>query len=736
MLDIPVKIKELLKTDGILKNVRIIFEDANYPDICNDKIVKESLKFVESLSSQEVIKFGLCEDSMLSFQCVDPGDVRDKYIKAYIEIDGTELYEDKYAAQVGKPYALYRLEDNLSHRIVVVPDFEHEGMVNDGSGLTVEKDSTYTYLHGIDVEYLEEMFNMTFSRQSTSIDISNYGIGVYANNSAYYKANTFIYDDDEKTRCTLRTYPMPAAQEYIEELFGYPYYVALKNIYYSGKTDEVLLEAPEDQGGESGAIFPYYSIPLGRFRIEECKLDVTKGLRRIQAYTVMPDFYHPSAANKVLMNIFPTASTAKNMKINFNPFNYALTNNAIKFDFPFTYTDATLTEYPLTYSFPGEGNYSFKISLKRMVWGTQLQDGWSNTLIYLGEQPEFKTSVLNSFLAIYNENKSHFSASIQAQIEAAIRRICDNHYYAEQMCDGTREDPTIGNCDYRLDFEAFQLPLISSIVSWAEVTVKDGNTVIASLDRDLYTAPYDVKDVSSNVNISYKLAPQKEDYVLDGTSYIRYSFYDYLNTLDVRKALESVMELKGWFGGINRQGRFAPYALDDVDLGVLFPANDLFPADDLYPADFDQDESGDTDMVIILTDDDTLSLQQELEDTYYGSITCTYLSSDQLDDDGNPMEVTYSNTWDDSGMIYDASDNYVIKNGIYTDAWIRGALNRLITVLKKIRYRRSVIKIIGLPYMEAGDHIIASARGVGLLNVVLKRTMTGIQGLIDKTESD
>ena len=59
MLNIPDSVKALYKQDGVRKNFRAHFPGGELPDITNDNIVMESVKFTESICSQDVFKFGL-----------------------------------------------------------------------------------------------------------------------------------------------------------------------------------------------------------------------------------------------------------------------------------------------------------------------------------------------------------------------------------------------------------------------------------------------------------------------------------------------------------------------------------------------------------------------------------------------------------------------------------------------------------------------------------------------------
>lgn len=87
MLDIPEEVKALFRRDSIKKNFRIHFPNGEREDITNENILSESVQFTESLCSQENLKFGLCEASVLEFETIDIGNIKGCEIEAGIEAD-------------------------------------------------------------------------------------------------------------------------------------------------------------------------------------------------------------------------------------------------------------------------------------------------------------------------------------------------------------------------------------------------------------------------------------------------------------------------------------------------------------------------------------------------------------------------------------------------------------------------------------------------------------------------
>lgn len=91
MLNIPESIKALYKADGIRKNFRVTFPNGELPDITNDQIVTESVRFTESIMSQNTFRFGLAEAPQISFETVGVANMMGMTIRCWSEIETTSL---------------------------------------------------------------------------------------------------------------------------------------------------------------------------------------------------------------------------------------------------------------------------------------------------------------------------------------------------------------------------------------------------------------------------------------------------------------------------------------------------------------------------------------------------------------------------------------------------------------------------------------------------------------------
>lgn len=109
MLNIPNEIKELLKTDSTPKNFRVHFPNGERADITNENLVSESVKFTESVMSQDKFKLGLCESPVIEFEVFNVENIKGKRIECYYEIYCADTVED----------AVYR--DDLDAYVYPIP---------------------------------------------------------------------------------------------------------------------------------------------------------------------------------------------------------------------------------------------------------------------------------------------------------------------------------------------------------------------------------------------------------------------------------------------------------------------------------------------------------------------------------------------------------------------------------------------------------------------------------------
>lgn len=143
MLNMPSSVIALFKQDGVHKNFRVHFPNGELPDLTNDNIVQESVKFTESVCSQDVFKFGLTEASTIEFETVGVANMYGMTIECSCEIDCSSLSAaDKATIAAGTWEGTW---DSVNE-VFAVPygTFRVESCPRDHQAMTHRKVTAYT----------------------------------------------------------------------------------------------------------------------------------------------------------------------------------------------------------------------------------------------------------------------------------------------------------------------------------------------------------------------------------------------------------------------------------------------------------------------------------------------------------------------------------------------------------------------------------------------------------------
>lgn len=190
MLNVPESVKALFKQDGIRKNFRVHFPGGELPDITNDNVVQESVRFTESLCSQDVLKFGLTEASVLEFETVGVANMYGMTIEAGIEIDLSSMSAAELAEiEAGSWDGVYVSESDtdLSFPFFRVPYgvFRVESCPRDHQAMTHRKVQAYGKMSEIlKLSPLEEKKLAAYLADNKSFDASLMNL-LYANIGYY-----------------------------------------------------------------------------------------------------------------------------------------------------------------------------------------------------------------------------------------------------------------------------------------------------------------------------------------------------------------------------------------------------------------------------------------------------------------------------------------------------------------------------------------------------------------------
>ena len=187
-----------------------------------------------------------------------------------------------------------------------------------------------------------------------------------------------------------------------------------------------------------------------------------------------------------------------------------------------------------------------------------------------------------------------------------------------------------------------------------------------------------------------------------------------LNGLDV---LQAICEINGCFGHMDKTGRLKYHFLD---IAGLYPAETLLPADDLFPSDLSDGEN--TERIAFYKQSDT---------TYEDYVTQTIDRVHIRQEEGDigalyPPDTGGSNAYTIEGnfLVYGKSADDLAK--------IAGTFYGQTS---GISYRPCKIVTAGLPWVEVGDGLVCYTSDDVIETYCLKRTISGIQGMMDTFEA-
>lgn len=187
-----------------------------------------------------------------------------------------------------------------------------------------------------------------------------------------------------------------------------------------------------------------------------------------------------------------------------------------------------------------------------------------------------------------------------------------------------------------------------------------------------------------------------------------------LNGLDV---IQAICELNGCFGHMDKTGRLKYQFLNKSG---LYPSEILMPSDELFPSDLSDSENT-----------EQIAFYKQSETTYEDYVTQTINRVQIRQEEGDigalyPNDTGGSNTYVVEGnfLVYgkSADDLATIASSVYDQ-------------ISGISYRPCKIVTAGLPWVEVGDGLVCYTSDDVIETYCFKRTISGIQGMMDTFEA-
>lgn len=675
MIKVPEKIKKILKSDKCKKNIRIVFPNHDHEDICNDKIVKDSFLFAESICSGDSLTLGIMESPVISFECVGIPNIRGKVIKVYCEIlcDAGDTPDAVYMADIGSyvyqiPYGVFTVSEcqrqaDMEHRVVTA----YANAINDSLALKSD------YMSSLNVAWknqkipvrvhIEDIEKMNFFDEGRIDDevrlITNDPITGIIPLTEIVDPDGNLVVPDSFINFTIASY--------------YKINSSLTPIYLFKDITELVKD------------FTYYKIE-GNF---------AEYLKR--CYEIRDSI----------------ADIYKNIEqVNIDKAKEEITNKLSAYIFPNKHLDLPTTYKRVVSNYSSSGNYQ-----GGSLWGDYLnKDAAEDTRL---ESSEILTSgigcMFNSLLQEITEKSSTKETVYIFETKNYI--FVPNEIIIEvTVKDQPSQRFTLNGSDYSLacksdsDVDHY---ILKSDGSHAE----DDSIFKIDFNRSIRNKVKRRKQtLNSSRRVTESVKEERKEYLAD---------LSILSEIENRDIMASYAELQGKLGRINRYGKFELVKLNGND--GLMPSTRLFPSTNLYP----RGASGGTYFPINYIS----CWYEDLSIRKIGRINLTYNDANNNNEKASKTYDIVSDFNDAAYCTYTIGSNWILDNCSFTEEEVDEILKIMGANLLDIQYTPCNIEMLGRPDLECGDFIqVVTNKGDVFNTIVFRRTIKGTQLLIDTIE--
>lgn len=472
MLTIPSAVEEALK-NGAQKNFRVHFPNGERADITNDNIVSESVSFTESICSQSELKFGLAEASVLEFETVGVENIRGAEIEASVETE-------------------------LDVELLTLPYFDGFSKTTNGITFTVNSDGSVTANGTATGVATFEIRNGFSIHERAKYVLSGCAAGGFYPSGYYILAwidNNPVPDTGREPR-----------------VFSGRFCTYVQIFISSGITVENLVFKPSIKEIS-------YSIPYGKFVVDECPRQTNLEHRKITAYSKSVG----SNMSEVDMYGFPGTQTSRDALFS------ALMNLDISDRLNFlTYTNVSSELTNKTY------NKTSRIELHLRSYSV------SDTLTNIG-YGVYVEKVASRYSAdgIINALRNH--GITDENLLAQVRQIYNKYKNAILATANTSwvTDTTVQNSYFDLN----------SLVFFGGIGLLG---IVYEIKVDDYTISF------RNPNQIKMYRVTASDFNINDTN-----LEDVMKNNSMQELLSACLELRGYFGRTNRNGIFDVISLNN-----------------------------------------------------------------------------------------------------------------------------------------------------------------------------
>lgn len=705
MLNIPVEIKNLLKTNTATKNFRVTFPNGERADIINENLVAESVHFTESVMSQDKFKLGLCESPVIEFEAFNIENIKGKKIECYYEIycDSTvddAVYRDDLDAYVYPiPLGVFYVDSCQKEakmnmrRVVAYGEMSHfdcrpprysywffDGDLTDFIALVLQ---TPEFLSNLQ---LDHGANPTKYRRLRYLLCASNKDSTY---NRYWQTYRGLWHNIPSKQITLSNLVVRQGNTFT------PLNITVTKELYRFVVDEYYFKMP------NGGMVKQFCAQTGIFSKLNKNSDIRPLTEQFKSYI-----------NTVIGELMES-----------DPDTWGIYKNNIE---P-SLDDPLIKEVSVGASL-FTSNY----------WGTS---GWEDDSYFYG-RCGYGFKVINSsgikYAAYwpnvsdptnyYGDNADETTLTESSDIRLMLRK---DYPISSEMLDGDlylkRDDGTYSSVNLSNNGSLFDI--YREYFYWQEryATLDYSNALseLSSILEVMYSTEWLNDNNPDNWQVfdgyfthDFFSRPIIDDADPDYVNLVAFDPKSWWAPLEPRVYIQDFLEIQGRMARFDRRNEIN---LFNYDTTALYPAETLYPSDELYP----DGTSADT---IMPSEYETAWYDDELS-LPYGAFIATRTVN------GRSVTTTvYADGYDrntptNTYQIYDISENTYVKGA--SDTEITTYLTNIKNAIQKFRYMPSDIDMVGRPDLETSDGIEVMTYDGAFDTYVFSRTIEGIQGLSD-----
>lgn len=687
MLNIPEEVKTLYRQPGADKNLRIHFPNGEHEDITNDNLISESFSFEESICSQDTLKFGLCEAGMVEFETIGVGNIKGCEIDVSMEVC-YEIEDWNMAAGTANRF------------LATSTEYEETGYYIE-EAITTEKRIAIAF----DYEVVDESGSYTDKSQRLTIKIGKL---------------TALYSDLKSSGTVRHVWTQLLAQDENAQI----------TVKLTDPSYPVIISNLVVKYGDGDYDYPEWSIakkdrciPFGRFTVDTCPRQSDMSRRKVTAYTAdMQNGIQFTDVEKAKQKSFLKSNTPYEVEL----IQFLFSNlKGLKFDD--SYFDIT----QISMESASETVYSISgtpcaVTVEGSIISINPGDEMEKGLIRLdyNHVSGFKTireEIMQELQAVFGSLAEGFSYALGPFV-----KLYEETFSTKLNLLGATNRKVVS-----ADVESLIYPYISGKTDSFVENSRGYFNIILPKTLTIYNSGT-TKQWTIAESVSAELLTPVEGLFNPVLSFERTKVaddcYNLQEKINLTGYVTAWLELNALFGKYTRDG-----GIELINLQKqmeLFPSEYLYPSEDLYPVDYGNLNPTSE----LITEHEYMAegfWYEEYQVQPFGKVIVDYKDMEENDQ-------TFVYPFDpDAPNVYYMDNNEIFKTIQMAEADVKALLDTyFIPNANDTVFTPVELRMRGRPDIEAGDYLNIVSNERNVFTFVLRRTLTGIQNLIDEVEAE